>query len=342
MTTASETRVFAEPTLGQRVVPFVHEMLLALLLVGLLVVARVVDQKGFVTASVQQGLFFNVWDLALLALPMTLIIITGGIDLSVGSTMALASVTLGMLYKVAHWPIGLAAVAAVVVGILCGLLNGIFIAKVRVHPLIVTLATFSAFRGLAEGLSLGVATMMGAKPVFSGFPEGFTSIGQHAFFMGSDPSMAGWLFILAAIVLAIVLAKTPMGRTLYAIGHNEQAARYAGLRVDRIKIAIYTLSGLMAGMVALNYSAYNDTAQASVGEGIELDVITAVVLGGTSIFGGRGRILGTVLGVLLIHETREFVSWHYHQNELVRVVLGALLIVAVAMNALLGRRRGGR
>jgi rhamnose transport system permease protein len=324
-------------------------MLLAVLLVAMMVAAGIVDKKGFVSASVQQGLFFNVWDLALLALPMTLIIITGGIDLSVGSAMALASVTMGMLHQVAHWPIGLAAAAALVVGTLCGLLNGIFIAKVKVHPLIVTLATFSAFRGLAEGLSLGISSMMGARPVFSDFPAGFTAIGQNALLAGNDPrhppiyalSPAGWLFIASALVLAVVLAKTPLGRSLYAIGHNEKAARYSGIRVDRVKILIYTLSGAMAGVVALNYTAYNNTAQASVGEGIELDVITAVVLGGTSIFGGRGRIIGTVLGVALIHETREFVSWHYHQNELVRVVLGGLLIVAVAANALLARKRKG-
>ncbi len=151
-------------------------------------------------------------------------------------------------------------------------------------------------------------------------------------------STAGWLFIATAIAAAVVLAKTPFGRTLYASGFNEKAARYSGLRVDRAKLVIYGLSGLMAGVAAINYSAFNDSAQANVGTGIELDVITAVVLGGTSIFGGRGRIIGTVLGVALIHETREFVSWHFHQNELVRVVLGGLLIVAVAANALLVRK----
>ena len=323
-----------------------HEILLAVLLVGLLLVAAKIDEKGFVSADNQQSFFFNVWDLALLSIPMTFIIITGGIDLSVGATMGLASVTLGMLNKLAGWPIGWAAAAAVAVGLLCGLVNGIFITRVKVHPLIVTLATLSAYRGLAEGLSLGVAAMMKVKSVYSGFPEGFTGLGQNALLAGSDPShvplyalsAAGWLFIGAAIVAAVVLAKTPFGRTLYASGFNEKAARYSGLRVDRAKMAIYGFSGLMAGIAAINYSAFNDSAQANVGTGIELDVITAVVLGGTSIFGGRGRIIGTVLGVALIHETREFVSWHFHQNELVRVVLGGLLIVAVAANALLVRK----
>jgi rhamnose transport system permease protein len=325
---------------------FLHEILLAVLLIALLLFAAKVDHKGFVTGPKQESFLFNVWDLALLSIPMTFIIITGGIDLSVGSTMALAAVTLGSLNKLAGWPIGAAAAAAVGVGLLCGLLNGIFVTRVRVHPLIVTLATFSAYRGLAEGISLGLGAMYKSSSVYSLFPESFTRLGQHALLAGSDPrnppvyamSIAGWLFVAGTIAAAIVLAKTRFGRTLYAIGHNETAARYSGLKIDRVKLLIYGLSGMVAGVAAINYCAYNDSAQANVGTGIELDVITAVVLGGTSIFGGRGRIIGTLLGVALIHEAREFVSWHYHQNELVRVVLGALLIVAVAANALLERK----
>jgi rhamnose transport system permease protein len=332
-------------TLRQKVGPFTHEILLAITLLVLLLAAGRIDPR-FTSAATQQGLFFNLWNLAILALPMTCIIITGGIDLSVGSAMALASVTLGMLYQMAGWPIWAAAMVAVLVGVLCGLLNGIFITKVRVHPLIVTLATYSAFRGLAEGLSLGLAAVYHTTSVYSGFPSGFTGLGQHALLAGSDARhpplyalpIAGWVFIVAAIVMAIVLAKTRMGRALYAIGFNETATRFSGIHVDRIKLLIYTLSGLAAGLVSLNYSAYNDTAQANVGTGLELEVITAVVLGGTSIFGGRGRIIGTVLGVALIHETREFISFHFHQNELVRLILGILLIVVVAINALLSRK----
>ena len=318
-----------------------HELLLAVLLVGLMLVAARVD-PSFVKLKVQQGLSFNAWDIALLSLPMTLIIITGGIDLSVGSIMALTSVTLGMLYRVAGWPIGLAAAAAIVVGILCGMLNGLFVTKVRVHPLIVTLATLSAFRGLAEGLSLGLADAFHVSSVYSGFPDAFIRIGQRPLFpnmMGLFALPAvGWLFIAAAAIVTVVLAKTPTGRALYAIGHNESAARYSGLRVNRVKMLIYTLSGLAAALVSVNYSAWRDNAQANVGQGIELDVITAVVLGGTSIFGGRGRIVGTLLGVALIHETREFVGWHYQKNEWVRLVLGILLVTAVAANAMLSRR----
>ncbi|HVX86517.1 MAG TPA: ABC transporter permease [Phycisphaerae bacterium] len=340
---------FVTPTLAQRVGPFAHEILLALVLVVLMLVAKGQDPRDgpwFVSTGTQQNLLLNVWDLALLSLPMTYIIITGGIDLSVASTMALSGVVMGICFQLWHWPMWVAALMAVLTGGLGGLLNGVFVAKVKIHPLIVTLATYSAYRGLAEGISLELASWYKAKPVYSGFPDWFTSLGQRALLAGPDLrhphwyalGAAGWLFIVAAIVMGVVLAKTPFGRTLYAIGHNETGARFSGLKVDRDKLIIYTLSGLAAGVACLNNAALNDTAQASMAAGLELDVITAVVLGGTSIFGGRGRIIGTVLGVALIHETREFVSWHFTDDTLRRLVLGVLLIVVVALNALLSRR----
>jgi rhamnose transport system permease protein len=124
------------------------------------------------------------------------------------------------------------------------------------------------------------------------------------------------------------------------MGHNETASRYSGLPVERIKLLIYSLSGAMAGLAAVLFVARRNTAKADIGAGMELDVITAVVLGGTSIFGGRGRIVGTLLGVLLIHETREFVSWRWNNDELIFVVVGVLLIAAVLINsAVTGRSR---
>ena len=144
------------------------------------------------------------------------------------------------------------------------------------------------------------------------------------------------------MVFGVLLAWSVAGRAMYAMGHNEKASRYSGLPVDGLKMLIYSLSGAMAGLAAVLFVARRNTAKADVGTGMELDVITAVVLGGTSIFGGRGRIAGTVLGVLLIHETREFVSWRWNNDELILVVVGALLILAVLINsAVTGRRREG-
>ena len=149
----------------------------------------------------------------------------------------------------------------------------------------------------------------------------------------------GLIFLVALLVTAFLLARTPLGLSLSAIGYNETASRFSGLSVARLKLALYTASGLAAGLAALLFVARRNTAKADIGTGMELDVITAVVLGGTSIFGGRGSLLGTVLGVLLIHETREFVSWQWSRDELNLIVVGLLLLLSVLADSLLSRRR---
>jgi rhamnose transport system permease protein len=302
-----------------RAFPYWHETVLVALIAALFTWAAVVDPK-FISVAAQLGQLGDVWELALCALPMTLIIITGGIDLSVGSTMALSGVALGMLYERGANPY-VGAAAALAVGAGCGALNGWFVTVVRVHPLIVTLATLAAYRGAAEGISL-------ARPI-SGFPDSFAALGTGSLAGFPIPSL---VFLVLALAGGVMLARTPLGLSLYVIGHNETAARFSGIRVDRIKRWLYTCSGLIAGLAAAIYVARRNTAKADIGSGLELDVITAVVLGGTSIFGGSGRIAGTVLGVALIHETRTFVSWHYDKDELNAIVVGGLLIVAVLAN----------
>jgi rhamnose transport system permease protein len=306
--------------------PYWHELILILLTIALFLFARSKDPT-FLNASVQSELSTHVWELALLALPMTLIIITAGIDLSVGSIMALAAVILGLSYE-HHVPIALACLCALLTATAAGALNGFFISRIKVHPLIVTLATLSAYRGIAEGISK-------AKPV-SSFPESFAFFGQGTIAHIPFPAL---LFFLFALITFIVLARTPFGRFLYAIGFNPTASRFSGIPVARIKFLLYTLSGTIAGIASILFVSRRNTAKADVGLGLELDVITAVVLGGTSIFGGRGNIPGTLLGILLIHETREFVSWHYQNDELIPLVLGALLILSVLFNSLLTPKR---
>lgn len=303
-----------------------HEAVLLGLLVALLVYARMVA-PDFLGLSQQTEMSTHIWEMALLALPMTLIIITAGIDLSVGAMMALCSVVLGLSYEagVSPW---IGAVLALVTGAVAGLLNGAFVGYVRVHPLIVTLATMAAYRGIAEGISL-------ARPI-SGFPDAFAVIGRGSLLGLPIP---GLIFIAAMLLAAVVLFKTPLGRSIYAMGHNELATRFSGIPVDRIKLLLYTLSGTAAGMAAVMFVARRNTAKADIAQGIELDVITAVVLGGTSIFGGRGRILGTLLGILLIHETREFVSWQWNRDEVNFIVIGGLLIVSVLLNTMLSAKK---
>lgn len=302
-----------------------ERVLILVLGAGLFVASRL--SPNFLSARAQVELSTHIWELALLALPMTLIIITAGIDLSVGSMMALTAVVFGLAFH-AGLPTVVAAILALSTGAAAGALNGLFVASVRVHPLIVTLATLAAYRGVAEGISLG-------KP-FSGFPAAFTFLGQGTLLGLPVP---GLIFLIALGITALLLTYTPLGLTLAAIGYNATAARYSGLAVDRIRIGLYTASGLTAALAGLLFVARRSTAKADIGTGMELDVITAVVLGGTSIFGGRGSLLGTVLGVLLIHETREFVTWQWSHDELNQIVIGALLLLSVLADSLFSAKK---
>lgn len=304
----------------------IHEGVLGVLLLVVIGLAAWLDPP-FMAPRTQLGLSTHAFELAVLALPMTLIIISGGIDLSVGSTIALAAVVLGLLYE-ARTPVWIAGLAAIVAGAAAGALNGFFIARVRVHPLIVTLATLAAYRGLAEGISLG-------RPI-SGFPPGFLALGSGTVLGLPIP---GLVFLLAALAVIAIASRTIAGFWVYAIGGNERAARYSGVPVGSVTLALYTLCGAGAGLAGVFFVARRNTAKADIGTGIELEVITAVVLGGTSIFGGRGTIIGTILGVAIIHEVREFVSWHWQQNELILIVTGSILIGSILLNNLASRRR---
>ena len=317
-TTAQKPRSARLPV---KLLAYRHEAVLVAFLIGLTLYAQATD-PDFLAPNTQRELLRNIGELALLAVPMTLILLTGGIDLSVGSTMALSAVVLGMSFE-AGLPPSLGALLAVLTGLGAGMLNGVFIAYVRVHPLIVTLATLAAYRGIAEGISL-------ARPI-SGFPESFTRLAGT---FGGLP-IPIWIVLVLGLLGAFALWRTPFGLSLYAIGHNETATRYSGIDVDRIKLWVYGLSGFAAGLAAVLYVARRNTAKADIGLYLELDVITAVVLGGASIFGGRGNLFGTLLGVLLIHETREFVSWRWARDELNLIVLGGLLIVSALLNRFL-------
>jgi rhamnose transport system permease protein len=302
-----------------------QELVLFALLVGLLAWARSVEPL-FVTLSTQMELASHMWIIALVALPMLLIIISGGIDLSVGSTLALSAVAMGMCYQ-RGMPALLAALVAIVTGTALGALNGFFVAKLKVHPLIVTLATLAAFRGVATGVSLARAV--------SGFDEGYLSLATKPV-LGLP--LPGFLFLIGMAVVAWTLAKTPFGRTIFAIGHNETAARFSGLNVDRVKLLLYSLAGTAAGLAAAVFVAQRNTAKSDAGGGLELEVITAVVLGGANINGGRGNVVGLFLGVALIHEAKEFVTWRWNSDNLIYMVVGALLVASVLMNRLLSPR----
>ena len=293
-----------------------HEGVLVVLLIGLLVFAGI-RMPSFLQLKSQLLLSRQLWEFAILALGMTLIIITGGIDLSVGSAMGLCAVMFGLCYSATE-NLAVSCLVCAFTGTLGGALNGLLISKIGIHPLIITLATYAAFRGVAEGISQGVS--------YSQFGDGFSLLARGTW---CGIPIPGCVFLILAIAFGVLLAKTPTGRFIYAIGHNERAALFSGVPADRLKFWLYTLSGLLAGLATTIYVSRFDTAKADAGKGFELDVITAVVVGGTSIFGGRGNIVGTVLGLLLIHETRLFVSRYWQTDEIRSIVIGFLLIASV-------------
>jgi rhamnose transport system permease protein len=303
-----------------------HEAVLIVLLVALLAVAA--DKvPGFLRPESQLLLSRQLWETAILALGMTVIIISGGIDLSAGAAMGVSAVALGWVFN-ASGSLILACCCCLLTGTACGTLNGTLISRFRVHPLVVTLATSAVFRGIAEGVSQGQA--------YSRFGDQFSSIARGTL-LGLP--LPGWLFILLALCFAVFLGMTAAGRQIYAAGHNETASRYSGIDTERQKRFLYTASGLLAGVAAMIYVARFDTAKADVGRGMELDVIAAVVIGGTSIFGGRGTIFGTTLGLLLIHETKIFTGRYWKNDELRSVAVGCLLIAALLVYQLFSRSR---
>ncbi len=264
-------------------------------------------------------------EIGLLALVLTPVIISGGIDLSVGSMMGLAAVVMGGLWRDAGMPIAVAAAIAVLVGALGGSLNVLMIARLKFPPLIVTLGTFSLFRGIAEGLTSGIEN-------YSGFSNEFLFLGQGHLF-GVIPTQ---LLVLIAAIAAFgwMLHRATFGRALYAIGHSAEGARYAGIRVERHLAIIYVLSGVAASVAAIIYVAHLGQAKSDAGTGYELMAITAVVLGGASIFGGRGTILGTALGLFAIVILQNGLRLSGQPSELAGILMGVLLIGTILLDRL--------
>lgn len=302
-----------------------------LLLILLLVGYFLSQQSGaFLTPRnlLNQGRLMS--EVGLVALPMTFIIITGGIDLSVGSILGLCAILLGVLWQGLGLPLGLVIGLVLLVGVLAGAFNALFIVRVGVPPLIMTLATLALYRGLAQGISQ-------ARSV-TGYPEWFFWFGQGSLF-GLPVQLL--FFIVMAIVSAIVLSTTTLGRTLYAIGNNPVGARFSGLPVGRNLYIIYAFSGLMAALAAVVFVSRVTTTRSDMGTGLELDAIAAVVLGGTSIFGGKGSILGTVIGLVLIQLLKNGLALMGVTSDATIIVIGSALILAILLNNLVQRRRGG-
>jgi rhamnose transport system permease protein len=271
-----------------------------------------------------------VTEIGLLTLPMTYIIITGGIDLSVGSIAGLSAIVLGYSWENLGYPLEVAILIAIGTGGVAGFVNGLLITRINVPPLIMTLATLTFYRGLAEGIAR-------ARSV-RGYPDWFYKLGQGE--MAGIPTQL-FLLVIFTIISGIILARTTFGRSLYAIGNNELAARFSGIAVNRVKLIIYTFSGLMAGLAGYILVSRVSTTRSDMGTGWELDVIAAVVLGGTSIFGGTGSVLGTTIGLILIQLLKNGMALTGVTGDATIIVIGTVLILSTLINSFIQRRIQG-
>lgn len=259
---------------------------------------------------------------ALIAFGMTFIILTGGIDLSVGSILALSSALMAGMMVSGMDPI-LAILVGILLGAIMGVINGILVSKGKMAPFIVTLATMTIFRGLTLVYTDG-------KPITGiGDSDMFQMLGRGYFLGLPVPAV---VMVIAFLILWFLLHKTSFGRKTYAIGGNERASRISGIKVDRVKVAIYGLAGTMAAIAGAILTSRLNSAQPTAGQSYEMDAIAAVVLGGTSLSGGKGRLFGTLVGVLIIGTLNNGMNLLGVSSFYQQVVKGAVILIAVLLD----------
>jgi rhamnose transport system permease protein len=269
----------------------------------------------------------------LIACGMTLVVMTGGIDLSVGSLLGLCGIVLGYTWE----PLGprLAVTCAFATGLAAGLLNGGLVVWAKLPPLVVTLGTMALFRGIAMVISK-------AQP-YSDFPESFAYWGQGTWKLGNSEIPVQLLIWVAIVLVFVILVdRTVLGRYLTAVGDNELAARYAALPSSKVKFAAYLATALLSALAAIIFTSRVSTAKADAGQNLELEVITAVVLGGTAITGGRGTVFGSFLGVLILGLLRNGLSLAAIPSVYQTIAAGVLLITVSILNNYLIQRTARR
>jgi rhamnose transport system permease protein len=261
----------------------------------------------------------------LIALPMTMVIITGEIDLSVASVVGLSSVLVGVLVE--HgMSIPVAGLAALLAGVLCGALNGFLVAYVGLPSLAVTIGTLALFRGLAVGL-------LGTKAI-TDFPQKWTDLAKAKIGDSSMPLIVV-PFVVLAVVFALLLQFSSFGRGVYDVGLNKEAAHFTGVNVERTKLLLFVLSGAVSAFAGIYFTLRFGSARGDNATGLELQVIAAVLLGGVSIFGGRGRLHGVIAGVLLIGVLSSALRLQGVTVNVINIIIGLLLVASVMSTSLL-------
>jgi ribose transport system permease protein len=313
-------------------------------LIGLVLLALVfsITSDAFFTASNGMAVALQTTAIGYLGLGATLVIITGGIDLSVGSVLALSGVCAALCVK-AGIPVFFSFVVGMIVGTLCGALNGLIITRLKLPPFIATLGMMM----VARGVSLQIT---GARAI-SGLGEAFGELGNGALFRIVAEGADGFpvvkfpgvpypviVLVIAAVIVAVILAKTAFGRYLYAIGSNEEAARLSGVKVDKVKIGAYALSGFLAGLAGCVLMSRLVTAQPNEGIAAEMDAIASAVIGGTSLMGGVGTISGTIIGSFIIGILRNGLNMNGVSAFIQMIVIGLVIIGTVWIDHLRNQR----
>ncbi|MGY2747417.1 ABC transporter permease [Arthrobacter sp. UYCu723] len=285
--------------------------------------------SNFFTWTNISGILLSTAVIGILAFGTTLVIITGGIDLSIGTGMTLCSVVTGLLLVNLQFPLVIGVLGGIATGALMGLINGLNVSILKLPPFIATLAMMLIAQGLALVLS-------GVRPIYFSKVQGFKDIALGQLIPGLPNAVL--ILLLTGIAAYLVLGKTLMGRYTFAIGSNEEATKISGVNTGKWKILVYTVAGIFTGVAGVVIAARLDSAQPQLGSGYELQAIAAVIIGGTSLLGGRGSVLGTLIGALIMSVLINGLRIMSVQTEWQTVVVGIVILVAVFTDSLRRRR----
>lgn len=316
--TENKAAVFLRENLG---------IIIALLVLCVLLAVLPATSSSFLSTQNVFNILRQISTNMLIACAMTMVIILGGIDLSVGSIIALSGVIAAGCVSRYQLPIAAALIAGVLVGLLIGVFNGFVICKTTIPPFIVTLATMNIARGLAKVYTGGSPVRVVTKT--------WQFIG--AGYIGPVP-VPVIIMIVVIIITALMMNKTKLGRHIYAVGGNTQAARFSGIKVSRVKFIVHAYAGLMAGLAGIILASRMYSGQPTAGEGAEMDAIAAVVVGGTSMAGGSGKIGGTIIGALIIGVLNNGLNLMNVNSFWQDVVKGVVILLAVLIDYLRNRK----
>lgn len=306
-----------------------YNWILFLIAAALFIMFTIIN-PAFCTASYIMETIKMIIEIGIMALPLTLLIVMGGIDFSMASTLVLSAAAGGIVSMQLNNPV-VGLLVTLGVGTLCGAFNGLLIARLKLPPLVTTLATMYLFKGIAEGITLGtptVGTNVAATPI--------------ATFLGSGDILGIptqlWIFVALAVILNLLLAKTPYGRILYSIGLNENAARFSGINTIKIKHLTYCMAGLIFAVAGLVFMGRFSTIQFDSADPYTMQIITAAVLGGCDMAGGRGDIKGTILGVAIIGILKGGMNVVLLPQTQQKIIIGVILLISLIMFEVLNRR----